>query len=268
MENLITLNNGIKMPLLGFGTSRTKGETERIVLEALKAGYRQFDTASRYENEEEVGNAIKKSGIPREEIFITTKIGSMEGEHGYPEKAFNDSLKRLQVDYIDLYLIHWPTSGRLEVWKFLEKKLEEGKVKSIGVGNFTIRHLKELFENSKIIPVVNQVEFNPFLYQKELLEFCNENKIHLEGYCPLTRGHKLDDSRLIEISKKYKKSPAQLLIRWALQHNVISIPKSQSEVRMKENLEVFDFEISEEDMNIMNSWNENFRVTSDPEKIP
>jgi diketogulonate reductase-like aldo/keto reductase len=164
-------------------------------------------------------------------------------------------------------MIHWPMPERNETWKFLEKLLEEKKAKAIGVGNFTIRHLKELAEIATITPAINQVEHNPYRNRKDIIEYCKEKGIELEGYCPLTRGQKLDDSKLIEIAKKYNKTTAQLLIRWALQHNIICIPKSKTPSRIEENFNVFDFEISQEDMDNMDSWNEDLIITRDPEQM-
>jgi diketogulonate reductase-like aldo/keto reductase len=258
----VKLNNGVEIPLLGLGLWENN---EQSVLDALECGYRLIDTASMYGNEREVGNAIKKSKIPREEIFVTTKIWN--SEQNDPLKAFNNSLKKLNLDYLDLYLIHWPMSERIKTWKVFEKLLEEDKCKAIGVSNFTINHLKELFNHSNTIPMVNQVEFSPYLYQKDLLDFCRENKIQLQAYSPLTRGEKLNDPKLIEIAKKYNKTTAQLLIKWALQHNIVVIPKSSNKKRIYENSQVFDFNISKEDMNILDNFNEDSRHCWDPTEI-
>ncbi len=267
MKNL-TLNNKLKIPILGLGVYQSHPgiETENAVLEALKLGYRHIDTAAIYRNEESVGKAIKKSKVPREEIFITTKLANQD--HSDPLKTFNDSLKKLDLDYVDLYLVHWPVEQRLNSWKVLEEIYKSGKAKSIGVSNFTIRHLKELLKVTKVIPVINQVEFSPYLYQKELLDFCNENKIQLEAYSPLTRGHKLNDKKLIDIAKKYNKTSAQILIKWELQHNIVVIPKSTKKERIKENFDVFNFNIEKEDMNKLDNFNENFRTCWDPSNIP
>ena len=267
MEKL-TLNNKVKIPIIGLGVYQSNPgmETENAVLEALRLGYRHIDTAAIYRNEESVGNAIKKSKIPREEIFITTKLANQD--HSDTLKAFNESLKKLQLDYIDLYLIHWPAEQRLNSWKILEKIYESGNAKSIGVSNFTIKHLKQLLEIAKVIPVINQVEFSPYLYQKELLDFCNENKIQLEAYSPLTRGHKLNDKKLIDIANNYNKTPAQILLRWSIQHNIVVIPKSTKKERIKENFDVFNFSIKKEDMKKLDDFNENFRTCWDPSNIP
>jgi diketogulonate reductase-like aldo/keto reductase len=269
ISSTTTLNNGVKMPLLGLGVYQTRPgkETEDAVTFALKAGYRHIDTAAYYRNEESVGAAVKKSSIPRKDIFITTKLANIDHEN--PKKAFEASNKRLGLDYIDLYLIHWPQQGQRDhSWKELEQLQKEKKVRAIGVSNYTVRHLKELLAFATTIPAVNQVEFSPYLYQKELLDFCIKNKIQLEAYAPLTEGQKLDEEKLVKLAKKYGKTPAQILIRWELQHQIIAIPKSSKEERIKENANVYDFAISPTDMTALDKFNENFRVCWDPTNAP
>ena len=266
----VTLNNGVKMPIFGLGVYQTKkgSETQNAVITALNYGYRLIDTARIYDNEEDVGIGIKESGVPRDEIFITTKLWN--SDHGYDKalKAFEKSLRSLQIDYLDLYLIHWPQEKlRNETWKAFERLYEEKLVKAIGVSNYTISHLKELLSKCNVPPAVNQVEFHPFLYQKELLEYCKKNNIWLEAYSPIARGKKFSDKRLIELSEKYKKSPAQILLRWSLQHDVIVIPKSSHNERILENSKIFDFELSLEDMQLLDSFNENFRTCWDPTNV-
>lgn len=271
INSKLKLNDGNFMPMLGFGTWKIPDgkPVEDCVYFALKTGYRLIDTASIYDNERGVGKAIRKaieSGIPRREIFVTTKLWNTD--HDNIENAFNESLNRLGLEYIDLYLMHWPVIGkRINSWKKFKELLNTGKVKSIGVSNFTIKQLKELISETGIIPAVNQVEFSPWLYQKELLDFCNENNIVLEAYSPLTRGKMLSDSELINISKKYNKSPAQIILRWVLQHNVATIPKSTDTEKIKENTNIFDFEISPEDMDLLNSFNKNLRFCWNPEEL-
>lgn len=267
LDTKFTLNNGVQIPALGIGTFQTRvgNETKNAVLYALEAGYRHIDTAEIYGNERNVGDAVKLSGIPREEIFITTKVWN--SNHGYKPaiSAFERSLKRLDTSYIDLYLIHWPEEGlRLETWRALETLLNEGNCRAIGVSNYTIWHLKELLEHSATVPVINQVEFSPYLYQKDLLDFCESNKIKLEAYSPLTKGVKLKDPKLIEIAQRHSKSPAQILIRWALQYDLVVIPKSKNKARIVENADVFNFSISSEDMDILNGFDENLRTGWDP----
>ncbi len=263
----VKLNNGVGMPIIGLGTWQINSgkKAEKTILYALKAGYRLIDTAQIYGNEESVGKALNKSGIPREEVFITTKLWN--SEHGYESAiaACGRSLKRMGISYIDLYLIHWPVTGlRNETWKAMETLLDEGKCRAIGVSNYMIRHLEELLDSSSTIPAVNQVEFSPYLYQKDLLEFCCFHGIQLEAYSPLTRGLKLGDPKLISIARKYRKSTAQILIRWILQRGIIAIPRSSKEERIRNNANVFDFTISPEDMRALDFFNENFRMSWDP----
>lgn len=269
IETKIKLNNRLEMPIFGLGTYQAHGkESQQAVLYALEAGYRHIDTASIYGNEKEVGEAIRKSGIQREEIFVTSKLWN--SDHGYDKAlaACKKSLKRLRLSYLDLYLIHWPVRDpRNETWRAMEALLEEGKCRSIGVSNYMIWHLEDLLESSSTIPAVNQVEFSPYLYLEDLLSFCRSHKIQLESYSPLTKGQKLGDPRLIAIASRYEKTPAQILIRWALQHEVAVIPKSANRERILENADVFDFELSEEDMDALDSFHQNYRTSWDPTAI-
>lgn len=223
-----TLNNKVIMPLLGLGVyNMYHNEAERAVESALEIGYRLIDTASMYQNEKEIGHAIKQSGIKREEIFITTKLNNTD--HGYFQalKAFDESLKKLQVEYIDLYMIHWPIkSGRKESWMALEKLYTDQRVRAIGVANYTVPFMEELKTYASVIPAVNQIEFTPWLYQKDILELCNEQGTQLQSYSPLTRGIKFNDPRLIELCNKYQRSPAQIILNWNFQLGVSTIPKS------------------------------------------
>jgi diketogulonate reductase-like aldo/keto reductase len=258
------------MPVFGFGTYQLRGEkiVKESVAAALEAGYRLLDTAQMYNNERYVGEAVKSSSIPREEIFVTTKLDN--NQHGYDKskRSFDESLRKLKLNYVDLFLIHWPIEGvRLESWRALTDIYNQGGAKAIGVSNYTIRHLKELFSNFETKPAVNQVEFNPFNYHKDLLSFCNDEKIKLEGYTPLSRAYKFKDKTIQEISKKYSKTPAQVMLRWSVQHNVIPIPKSSHRERIKENANIFDFNIEDKDMERLNSLNENYRLAMDPHEI-
>jgi len=263
INSKISLNSGTKIPVLGLGTYQcVKDEVKKSVLAALKKGYRHIDSARMYQNEKEVSEAIIESGVSREEIFVTTKIKN--DEQNDVEKAFNDSLSNFDFDYVDLLLMHWPVKNRVESWKVMEKLLKGGKCKAIGVSNYTIDHLKDLMEKTHIVPSVNQVEFSPYLYQKELLEFCKEKGIVLEAYSPLTRGHRLEDPKLVVLARKYKKSPAQILIRWGLQKDIVVLPKSKIEKRVMENADVFDFEISEEDMENLDGFNEDLHTCWNP----
>lgn len=245
------------MPALGLGVYQmTDQEVEQAIKTALDIGYRHFDTAAFYKNEQAVGKVIRESGIPREEIFVTTKLWPTD--YLFAEKAFERSLKNLDIDYIDLYLLHWPTPGKNRAWKSLERMYASERVKAIGVSNYSIIQLEELQKKSEILPAVNQVEFSPFLYQKELLVYCKEKGIQLEAYSPLTRGKKLNDNIIQEIANKYKKTPAQIMIRWSLQHGNVVIPKSSNPVRIAENANVFDFDLSSEDMLRVDGRNENY----------
>jgi diketogulonate reductase-like aldo/keto reductase len=262
LNSNVKLNNGVEMPIFGLGTWDLRGKMGyQAILWALEAGYRLLDTAEVYGNEKRVGLAIKDSGIPREEIFITTKVFNTSQGFENTLKAFQESLRKLDVSYIDLYLIHAPvTNLRLDTWKALEKLLDEGKTRTIGVSNYTTKHLTEQLDHYSTVPAVNQVEFSPFLYQKDLLDFCNSHNIVLEGYSTLTKGVKLNNQTLIDIAKKYMKSTTQILIRWGLQHDVIQIPRSGNKDHIYENADVFDFQIKDDDMLTLDSLNEDFRA--------
>lgn len=269
IDSEITLNNGLNMPLFGLGTYQAHGrEVEKAVRTALDEGYRLIDTAAMYGNEDEVGKAIRESGIERNEIFVTTKLWN--SDHGYENtlKAFESSLTNLDIEYIDLFLIHWPVEGlRADTWRAFEELYAGEKLNAIGVSNYLVRHLKDLLDIAQVPPAVNQVEFSPFLYQKELLEFCRDNHIWLEAYSPLTKGRKLDDPTLKSIAAKYDKSVAQILIRWSLQHEIITIPKSSHPERIQENAQVFDFGLSDEDMKEMDSMNEDLHTAWNPSTV-
>jgi len=260
------LNNGVEMPMLGLGVYDMHGkETEQAVIESLHIGYRLIDTASMYGNETEVGNAIKKSGISRNEIFITTKVNNHDQGYETTLKAFDTSLRKLQTDYIDLYLVHWPIkSKRKDTWKALEKIYADGRVRAIGVANYLMPLLEELKTYATMAPAINQVEFSPYLFLEDLLNYCRKNKIQLQAYSPLIRGRKLNDPRLLQLAKKYNKTAAQIILRWDIQSGVSTIPKSSNRHRLKENFDVFDFELSASDMKLINSFNENLRIVGDP----
>ncbi len=263
IKNTYTLSNGVKIPIIGLGTYQAIkiNMIEDAVLRALDVGYRLIDTARMYGNEAEVGRAVKKSGISREEIFITTKVWFSDFGYDAAIKSFKKSLKDLDMEYVDLLLIHWPVGSQLlETWKAFEKLYIEGKCRAIGVSNFKINHLKEFLEKSSIPPTLNQVEFHPFLYQENLLDFCRQNGIQLEAYSPLTQAKKLNDKNLIKIANKYSKSVAQILIRWCIQHQVVPIPKSSNPERIKQNANIFDFSISPEDMKTLDALNQNLRI--------
>lgn len=266
----IKLNDGNEIPQLGLGVYQSKPgeETKQAVLWALEAGYRHIDSAQYYQNEKSVGEAIRESGIDREEIFVTTKIANDNFGFQKTKDAYKRSLDNLGYDYYDLLLLHWPVAEkRNESWQALVELKDEKLVKSIGVSNYTIKHLNELFEFSDTKPVVNQVEFHPFLFQQELLEHCNENSIVLEAYSPLTQGKRLDDPTLASIGNKHNKSVAQVMIRWNIQLGVVTIPKSVNQNRIKENADVFDFELSEDEMSKIASLNENLHFAWNPYEV-
>jgi len=267
----MTMNDGHKIPVVGLGTWKSEpGETTyKAVLDSINAGYRHIDTARAYDNESDVGRAVKDSDTGRKELFITTKLWNKH--QGYDEaiEACEKSLARLGCDYIDLYLIHWPLKGkRNDSWKALIELQQRGLCRSIGVSNFTIDNLVELEEKFGILPVANQVEFHPYYYQKELLEYCNSKNIVIEAYSPLVHAKRMDEARLVSISKEMSKTPAQILIRWAIQRGMVVLPKSVNEGRIIENFSVFDFEISDSLMKRLDDLNESFVTCWDPHNPP
>lgn len=269
ITSAVELLNGVEMPRLGLGVWRAQEgeETENAVLSALKTGYRSIDTASLYANERGVGRAFRASGIPRDQVFITTKVWNNEQGYDSTLKAFQNSLDRLEMDYVDLYLVHWPVPGKYkETYRALEEMYDQGRVRAIGVSNFKIHHLEDLMGSCRIKPMVNQVEFHPLLTQKKLLAFCRKEGIQLESWRPLMQGQ-LDIPLLQELSAKYGKTAAQIVIRWHLQLGVVTIPKSVREERIRENADVFDFELEPVDMNRIDDLNQDHRFGADPDKI-
>lgn len=268
VEKFMLLSNGVKIPSIGFGTYKSGDdeETAKIIKNALNLGYKMIDTASFYNNEVGIGNGIKESDIDRKDIFIVTKLWN--DDHGYDNtiEAFNKSLNNLQVDYIDLYLIHWPNKLNAETWRAFEHLYETGKVKAIGVCNFKVEHLEELKKNAKIMPMVNQVEIHPFSTKNNIINYCKDNNIKVVAWSPISRGRVLSNELMIDLSQKYKKSIVQIVLRWHMQKGVIPIPKSSNENRIKENIDIFDFEISSEDMKAIDSLDEGYdrSVTTPP----
>ena len=270
MRHTVFLNNDIEMPLLGLGVYKLTEEAsaENAVLSALNAGYRLIDTASVYKNEDSIGRAVAKSGIPRKDLFITTKIWNTAQRLGDVEGAFARSLERLRIDYVDLYLIHWPVPGcYLGTWKELEKLLESGHARAIGVSNFQIRHLEELKKVSGIVPAVNQIECHPLCYPKELIEYCQANGIQVQAYAPLARGAYLDNDVMCVLATKYARTPAQIGLRWAIQKGISVIPKSVNPERIRINGDIFDFNIEDEDMAIIDTLNQDFHSSHVPEDL-
>ena len=264
-----TLHDGIKMPWLGLGVYKTQEGEEVIqsVKSAIAAGYRSIDTAAVYGNEQGVGQAIRECGVPREELFITTKVWNNDQGYESTLKAFETSRKKLGLDVLDLYLIHWPGKDKYkETWKALIHLQKEGLVRSIGVSNFQIHHLRDIIEGSGVVPTVNQVELHPLNNQKELLQYARDHKIVLEAWSPLMQGH-LDQLAIADIAQKYGKTAAQVVLRWDLQNGIIVIPKSVKEHRIRENAGIFDFELSAEDMAAIDELNENKRFGSNPDEV-
>lgn len=261
------LNNGVHMPWLGLGVWKTQEGEEVVnaVKYAVRAGYRSIDTAAVYGNEAGVGRAIQECGVPREELFITTKVWNADQGYDTTLRAFEESRKKLGLDVIDLYLIHWPVKGKYtDTWRALVKLYQDGLVRAIGVSNFQVHHLQDIMQSSDIVPAVNQVELHPLLNQQELRDFCRAKGIQLEAWSPLMQGN-LQLPLLTELGQKYGKSPAQIVLRWDLQHGVVTIPKSVSEQRIQENAAIFDFTLSDEDMNRLNELNQNQRFGPDPD---
>ena len=264
------LNNGLEMPWLGFGVFKIKDgpKVERAVGHALEVGYRSIDTAAVYGNERGVGKAIRESGIPREDIFLTTKVWNDDQRARRVLAAFEESLERLATDYVDLYLVHWPVEGYFrETWLVLEEIYQSGRAKAIGVSNHQVHHLKDLLRHSQIVPSVNQVEFHPFLIQPELLSFCQSQDIQVEAWSPLMQGRIITEQTVEKLAKKYQKTPAQIVLRWDLQHGVVTIPKSVRAGRIAENAQLFDFELSQADMDLLDALDAGRRIGPDPDRF-
>lgn len=272
LSSRTVLNNGVEMPCLGLGTfglERGEGVRNSIRL-AFESGYRLIDTATSYGNEKEIGKAIAESPVPRSEIFVTTKVWHDNQGYDKTRRACDESLKKLGLAYVDLYLIHWPVGKRqtTETWRAMIRLLEEGKCRAIGVCNFTIGQLDHLSGETTVVPSVNQVEFHPFCFQKDLLEFCRNRAIQLEAYGALTHAVRLHDQAITSIAVNYRKSTAQIMLRWALQHDVVVLAKSSNKNRIIENAAIFDFEISSQDMSYLDSLNEDARASWYPKNWP
>ncbi|UKT64279.1 aldo/keto reductase [Pedobacter mucosus] len=270
----VKLNNGIEMPLLGFGVFQVTDlkECERSVIDAIDSGYRLIDTAEAYQNEEAVGKAVKASGIAREEIFLTTKLWINSNGFQSTKTAFENSLKKLQVDYLDLYLIHQPFGDVYGEWRAMEELYKEGKVKAIGVSNFQPDRLIDLIIHNEIIPAVNQIETHPFHQQQEAQQFMIENNVQIESWGPFAEGKNgvFTNELLAEIGRKYNKSIAQVILRWLTQRGVVAIPKSVRKERMQENINIFDFKLSDEEMENIKTLDTNtssFFDHRDPEMV-
>lgn len=274
LQETTTLNNGVKMPWLGLGVFKVEEGPELVhaIKTAICHGYRSIDTASIYGNEAGVGEGIregmKEAGITREDLFITSKVWNADLGYESTIRAYEESLEKLGLEYLDLYLIHWPVEGKYkEAWRALETIYKEGKVKAIGVSNFQMHHLKELMKDASVIPVINQVEYHPRLTQEELKAYCFKHQIQLEAWSPLMQGELLDHPVLQEMAEMYGKTVAQVILRWDLQNGVVTIPKSTKTHRIIENASLFDFVLSEDDMKRINELNQNKRVGPDPDNF-
>jgi len=268
------LNQGVEIPVLGLGVFQSPPglPTRRAVTWALEAGYRLIDTAALYNNEADVGEAVRLAKLPREEVFVTTKL--WHSDHGFEnsQQAARRSLERLRLDVLDLYLIHWPRANspedRLASWRGLEKLQKEGLCRAIGVSNYTVRHLEELAAHSGVVPAVDQVEFHPFVFDPDLLAYCDRHGIRLEAWAPLTRGRRFDDPAVLAVAAAHRKTPAQVLIRWGLEHGIVEIPKSTHRERIVENSNVFDFHLSREELVRLDGLRDDRRVGWNPAEIP
>lgn len=265
----LVLNNGVEIPLIGLGTYKMHGyELEKAIEIALESGYRHIDTAALYGNEEEIGNALKNLGVKREDIFITTKVWNDDQGYDSTKNAIDVSLDKLQTDFVDLYLVHWPIpEKRASTWEAMIELYDNRKARSIGVSNYTSVHIDELMRKSPITPVVNQIEITPFLYQKQLVATSESYDIKIQAHSPLVRGTKLNNPTLKKIAEKYGKTTAQILIRWSLEKGFIVLPKSANPDRIKENIDVFDFELNTEDISEIDSLDNNTRISWDPMEL-
>ena len=264
-----TLTNNKEIPSIGFGTSLIVGdECVNNIKQAIEVGYTHIDTASAYNNEEFIGKAIKESNISRENLFITSKVWKDSMGYENTINSFNNSLKKLDLEYIDLFLIHWPSNKNkqlnIETWKALEDLYKQGKAKAIGVSNFLKEHLENLMENANIMPMVNQIEYHPGLVRKETIDFCKQNNIIVEAWAPLGKGTMLQNESLKIIANKYNKSTAQICLKWCIQNEIIPLVKSSNIERMKQNLDIFDFELSKEDMHFIDNMEFFAGSTMDP----
>lgn len=267
LTDTTTLNNGLQMPWLGLGVFQMKddAEVERAVRHALEFGYRSIDTASVYGNESGVGRALHSSGVAREEIFLTTKVWNDDQRASRIEAAFTESIQRLDTDYVDLYLVHWPVAGHYrDTWKAMQEILASGRAKAIGVSNFLMPHLEDILGDGGTVPAVNQIEFHPLLVQPELRQFCQNHDIRVEAWSPLMQGAIVNLPLAQNLAQKYGKTEAQIALRWNLQHGVVTIPKSVRAARIEENAGIFDFELSVDDMTALDALDEGKHFGPDP----
>ncbi|MBT8179811.1 MAG: aldo/keto reductase [Eudoraea sp.] len=270
IQGTFTLHNGVKMPYLGLGVYLSKDgqEVSNAVKWALDAGYRHVDTASIYANEAGVGEGIKAAEIPREDVFLVSKVWNSDQGYDTTIKAFEASLQRLDTEYLDLYLIHWPVAGKYkETWKALERLYAEKRIRAIGVSNFMQHHLQDLLDGVEVVPMVNQMEFHPYLVQQSLLDFCKAHRIQYEAWSPLMQGHIFKDPAFQDLAKKYGKTIAQVVLRWNLQKGVVTIPKSSKKERILANADLFNFELSQADMHFLDAMDQGKRFGPDPDNF-
>ncbi len=270
IQGSFTLHNGVEMPYFGLGVYLSKDGQEVInaVKWALDTGYRHIDTASIYENEAGVGAGIRASDVPREDIFLVSKVWNTDQGYDTTLKAFETSLEQLGTDYLDLYLVHWPVAGKYkETWKALEYLYAEKRVRAIGVSNFMQHHLEDLLDGANVVPMVNQMEFHPYLVQQSLIDFCKANQIQYEAWSPMMQGHIFKDPSFEKLADKYQKTIAQVVLRWDLQKGVVTIPKSTKKERIKANADLFDFELSPEDMRYLDAMDQGKRFGPDPDNF-
>ena len=268
LQSVRKLNNGISMPYVGLGVYKMDNpeETVKAVKTALSKGYRSIDTAAFYKNEDDVGRAVMESGVPRKDVFITSKVWNDDQGYDATLRAFEHSLEQLGTEYLDLYLIHWPVADKIhETWKAMERLYDEGVIRSIGVSNFQIHHLRSIMKNGNIKPAVNQVELHPKLSQLPLREFCQKEDIAVEAWSPLARGRLLEEPVLAGMARNYNKTPAQIILKWHLENGVIIIPKSVRENRIRENADLFDFELTAEDMKQIDNLHADERYGAHPD---
>ena len=271
VQSTVRLNNGVEIPRIGLGVYQAAHgeETQHAVRAALDAGYRHIDTAFIYGNEADVGRAIRDSDVPRSELFVTTKLWNYDQGYDQALSAFDDSLAALGFEYLDLYLIHWPVAEtRLDSWRALERLAEEGRVRAVGVSNYMVHHLEELLAVAEVVPAVNQIEVSPFLQQRGVRSFCDEHGITVEAYSPLTKGRRLEDPAIVAAAHRVGKSPAQVLLRWSVQHDMVVLPKSVRPERIVENAEIFDFVLPDEEMARLDALEEGLVTGWDPRDHP
>lgn len=267
MGNFTLLNTGARIPLLGLGLYRAD-DAQSAVVNAASMGYRMFDTASSYRNEEEVGLGLRATGLPREELFVTTKLWNTAQRLGNIEGAFERSLERLGLSYVDLYLIHWPVPGLvLDTWRILENIYRSGRARAIGVCNFGEAELSEILSHGSVVPAVNQIEYHPLFQRTSLLSFCQSHGITVQASCPLARGAYLRRDMLVKLAEKYHRSPAQIGLRWLVQQHISVIPKSTSLDRQLENTQIFDFSLTDAEMAMISTLHEHFSVLNPPEDL-